>query len=109
MDYLAPYELIFRKVKNLSVEDNILEKIKFDLKKICFSSLARYTIEDKINMTKEEMQVLRDLSSREHIIIQKADKRNSIVILNKSDYVKKMKEILSDISKFKKLNVKPGK
>ena len=109
MDYLAPYELIFRNVKNLSVEDNILEKIKVDLKKICFSSLARYTFEDKINLTKEEMQVLRDLSSREHIIIQKADKRNSIVILNKSDYVKKMKEILSDISKFKKLNVKPGK
>ena len=55
------------------------------------------------------MQVLRDLSSREDIIIQKADKGNSVVILNKSDYFKRMKEILSDIDKFKKLNVKPGK
>ena len=33
-DYLAPYELMFRDVKNLSVEDNILERIKVDLKKI---------------------------------------------------------------------------
>ena len=27
-DYLVPYELLFRDVKNLSVEDNILERIK---------------------------------------------------------------------------------
>ena len=39
-------------------------------------------------MTKEEMQVLRDLSSREGIIIQKVDKGNSVVILSKSDYLK---------------------
>ena len=109
VDYLAPYELMFRDVKNLSVEDNILERIKVDLKKICFSSLDRYKFEDEINLTKEEMQILRDLSSREDIIIQKADKGNSVVILNKSDYLKRMKEILSDIDKFKKLNVKPGK
>ena len=108
-NYLAPYELLLRDAKNLSVEDNILARIKVDLKKICFSSLDRYKFEDKINLTKEEMQVLRDLSSHEYIIIQKADKGNSVVILNKSDYLKRMKEILSDIDKFEKLNVKQGK
>ena len=60
-DYLAPYELLLRDVKNLSVEDNILARIKIDLKKIFFSPLDRYKFEDKINLTKEEMQVLRDL------------------------------------------------
>ena len=55
------------------------------------------------------MQVLRDLSSHEDVIIQEADKGNSVVILNKSDYLKRMKEILSDIDKFKILNVNPGK
>ena len=35
-DYLARYELMFRDVKNLSVEDNILERIKVDLKKYAF-------------------------------------------------------------------------
>ena len=54
------------------------------------------------------MQVLRELLSREDMIIQKSDKGNSVVILNKGDYLKRMKEILSDIDKFKKLNVKPG-
>ena len=92
------------------MEDNILERIKVDLKKICFSSLDRYKFENKINLTKGHfLQVLSDLSSREDIIIQKADKGNSVVILNKSDYFKILKEILSDIDKFKKLNIKPGK
>ena len=52
---------------------------------------------------------MKDLPSRKDIIIQKADKGNSDVILNKSDYIKRMTEMLSDIDKFKKLIVKPGK
>ena len=88
---------MFRDVKNLSVEDNILKRIKVDLKKICFSSIDRYEFEDEINLTKEKMQVLRDLSSREELIIQKAGKGNSVVILNKSNYLKRMEEILRDI------------
>ena len=90
MDYLAPYELMFRYAKNLSVEDSILERIKVDLKKTCFSSLDRYKFEDQINLTKEEMQFLRELSPLEHIIIQQADKGNCAVILNKSDYLKRI-------------------
>ena len=108
-DYLAAYALLLRDVKNLPVEDEILEKIKVDLRKICFSFLDRCKFEDKFNLTKVEMHVLRGLQSRENIIIQKADKGNSAVILNKSDYLERMMEILSDIDKFKKLNVKPGK
>ena len=52
---------------------------------------------------------MKDLSSRKEIIIQKADKGNSVIILNKSDYIKRMTEMLSDIDKLKKLNVKPVK
>ena len=84
-DSLAAYELMIRDGKNLSVEDTILERIKGDLRKICFSSLDRRKFEDEINLTKEEIQVLRDLSTREDIIIQKTDKGNSAAILNKRD------------------------
>ena len=52
---------------------------------------------------------MKDLPSRKDIIIQKADKGNSDVILNKSDYIKRMIEMLSDTDKFKKLMVKPEK
>ena len=61
---------------------------------------------DELNITPDELKALKGLSSRKVFIIQKADKGNSVVILNKSDYIKRM---LSDTDKFKKLNVKPGK
>ena len=63
---------------------------------------------DELNITPDKLKALKDLSSRQDIIIQKADKGNSVVILNKSEYIKRMTEMLSDIDKFKKLNVKPG-
>ena len=98
---MAPYELLFRDIKNLSADDNILERVKVDLKNICFKSFESYRFENELNLTKEELQVLKELSSREDIIIQKADKGNSVVILNKSDYKKRMIEMLSDKEKFK--------
>ena len=39
------------------------------------------------------------------IIIQKADKGNTVVILNRKDYVCKMKNILNDSSKFHKVYI----
>ena len=62
-----------------------------------------------MNITPDKLKALKDLSSRKDIIIQKADKGKSAVILNKRDYIKRMTEMLLDIDKFKKLDVKPGK
>ena len=52
---------------------------------------------------------LNDLSANKDLIIQKSDKGNSVVLLNRNDYIKRLNEMLSDSSKFKKLNIKPGK
>ena len=52
---------------------------------------------------------LKGLSANKDLIIQKSDKGNSVVLLNRNDYIKRLNEMLSDSSKFKKLNVKPGK
>ena len=79
------------------------------MKKTCLSSFEKFNFKDELNITPDKLKALTDLSSGKDIIIQKADKGNSIVILNKSDYIKRMTEMLSDIDKFKKLNVKPGK
>ena len=87
--YLTPSELLFRDIKQLSNDDNILERVKVDLKKICFSSFENFKFKDELNITPDELKPLKDLSSRKDIIIYKAEKGNSFVILNKSDYIKK--------------------
>ena len=108
-DYLTPYELLFRDIKELSHDDSILERAKVNMKKICLSSFENFKFKDELNIDTDELKALKDLSSRKDIIIQKADKGNSVVILNNGDYIKRINEMLSDIDKFKKLIVKPGK
>ena len=49
-------------------------------------------------------RTLTTLKNDPNIVILKADKGNSIVILNKSDYTSKMNNILDDSSKFKLLS-----
>ena len=102
-DYLTPYELLLRDVKELSVDDNILERVKMDVKKICFSTFENFKFKDELNTTRDELKALRDLSSRKDIIIQKANKGNSVVILNKRpEHVKPLVDYMN--SKHKNIN-----
>ena len=75
---------------------------------VCLSSFENLKFKDELHITLDELKALKDLSSRKDIIIQKVDKGDSVVIFDKSDYIK-MTEMLSDIGKFKKRIVKPGK
>ena len=56
-------------------------------------------------ISKEEDVALKDLSTNKNLIIQKSDKGNSVVLLNRNNYVKRINEMLSDSSKFKKLDL----
>ena len=42
------------------------------------------------------------------MVIQKADKGNSIVIVEKNVYLRHMETILSNYNKFEKVNIKKG-
>ncbi|CAF3538239.1 unnamed protein product [Rotaria sp. Silwood1] len=55
------------------------------------------------NLSKEELAALKSLKSNNNIIICKADKGNSIVILDKETYMKKAEEILKG-KQFEPLN-----
>ena len=46
------------------------------------------------------------MSQNVHIVIQKSDKGNSIVIIDRDKYTKKMKNFLSDQNKFQEKTVK---
>ena len=59
---------------------------------------------------------MKDLSSNKDIILQQADKGNLVLLVNKADYTKRMKELLQqelvqqeDVSMFKEITVEPGK
>ena len=57
------------------------------------------------NLSKEEFTVLQNLSQNKDLIIQKSDKGNSVVIVQRQDYLEKM-NILSDQKKFSKVSLK---
>ena len=51
--------------------------------------------------------VLRNLRKNKDIVIKKPDKGNGVVILDRKLYDNAIQEIISDISKFEKLNKDP--
>jgi len=51
----------------------------------------------------EHFRALKSLRNNEDIIITKADKGGNCVILQKSDYISKMEDVLNDETKFTKL------
>ena len=97
-DYMTPSELFYREIRKLPIEDHELEKLKTEIKKEAYSSFDNYNFWNELNINKEEYLALKGLSSNKNIILQKADKGNSVVLVNKADYIKRMKEFLSDVS-----------
>ena len=59
------------------------------------------------NLTKDEFKAIRELKSeREHIILR-ADKGVVLVVMDRKEYIRKMKEILDDTNTYRSLNTDP--
>lgn len=109
-DYLLPFELLHRDISSLPVINGDSESVKTRLKDIALSSFYNYNGNPTPqNLTRAETLALKSLRENKEIVIQKSDKGNSVVILNRVDYNQKMVEILSDSTKFRKLDLKQGK
>ena len=61
------------------------------------------------NLTVSQFKALRQLSKNKDIVIQKADKGNTIVILDKISYISATEETLNDQTKFSNLEILAGK
>ena len=81
------------------------EFIKSRLRDSTFSSCKETIKTFEKNLPKGEFDSLKILLKNKDIIIQKAVKGNTVVILNRKDYVCKMKNILNDSSKFGKVYI----
>ena len=60
------------------------------------------------NLSPGERKALFDLSHDENIIIKKADKSSSVVIMNRSDYIKEVERQLKNDKYYQKLNEDPS-
>ena len=58
-----------------------------------------------LNISKAELSALKKLSKNKNIVILRPDEGNGVVILNRIDYINKVESLLSDASKFKKLDI----
>ena len=108
-DYLINFELLFRNsVESKSIKDGELQEFKSKLRTLSLQSLKYYNRKKKKleNITEDEYNALLELSSLDEVIIQKADKGNVIVLVDKKDYLVKMESLLSDTSKFKPVDFK---
>ena len=104
-DYMLPFELLYRDVDFLEVANLDKEFIKSRLRDSAFSSYKDTGKTFEKNLPKAEFDALKILLKNKDIIVQKADKGNTVVILNRKDYVCKMKSILNDSSKFHKVYI----
>ena len=103
-DYLVQFELFFRDIRNLEILSNEdLDFVKAKTKEAALSSYRSYINNVPQNLSKEEFTALQNLSKNKDLIIQKSDKGNSVVIVQRQDYLEKMNDILSDQNKFSKV------
>ena len=83
-----------------------LDFVKTKTKETSLSSFRQYNKNPQQNLSKEELTALTNLSKNKHIIIQKSGKGNSVVIVDKDTYIKRMENLLSDQKKFEKVTLK---
>ena len=68
VDYLLPFEMVYRDIKTMDITSSDIDIIKVALKEYAYSFLK------KLNLSRNEYNALKNLSSLKNIIIQKSDK-----------------------------------
>ena len=106
-DYLTNFELFYRSIRNLDVLSNgDLDFVKTKIKDAAQSPFRFYNANVPQNLSDKELEALDRLSKNKNLVIQKADKGNSMVLVDRDVYVKHMENSLKDNTKFEKVDVK---
>ena len=98
-DYLVNFELFYRNIHNLGILSN--EDLDFVKTRTKLSSYRNYNNNVLQHLSKEELLALQNLRKNKNIIIQKSDKGNSVVTVDKADCLDKMENLLNDTRKSK--------
>ena len=108
-DFLLQFEL-YRDTLQFNLPSEKRDFLKNKLKDICFSTLNSYNF-DKVNtnLTESEAKALKELMRHKDLVIQKANKGNTVVITDRENYLKGIKSLLSDNTKFMPLDLDQSK
>ena len=106
LDVRTSFECFYRQFCN-SMPGNCVSRLKQRLKGLCYTYIYRYQSHMFHNLSKEEFQAFQRLKKRDDIVFCKPDKGNGVVILNKTDYNRKIQALINDKSKFKQLKEDP--
>ena len=103
-EFLLTLELLFRDVKQ---EDLTCAR----LLDTALSSNESFSSEQSPseNLAASEFKALRHLSKNKNTVIQKADKGNTTVRLDKISYISAIEDLLKDHTKFSKLDIPAGR
>ena len=110
-EYLTEFELLYRSTLDFSMSSEETDRFKTKLKEIALSSYKLFNdnCQYENNLSVEEIRSLKNLMRYETIVIQKADKGNTIVITDKEKYIEGVKNVISDNTKFVRINTPPEK
>ena len=101
-EFLLPFELLFSDIKREDLCKEDMSVIKARLLDTALTSYQNFyrDQEPPENLTSSEFKALKCLSKNKGIIIQKTDKGNTVVILDKCSYISVTEEIPYDNSSF---------
>ena len=101
-DYLVNFELFYRNICNLGILSNKdLDFGKARTKEAAICSYWNYNNNGPQHLSKEEFLALQNLLKNKNIVIQKSDKDNSVVVVDKADYLDKIDNLLNNMEIWK--------
>ena len=109
LKHLVDFELFYGNIDNPKIlsGDN-LDYIKTKIKDLALTSLLNYSVITPQHLSNEEFEGLKNLSAIWNSIIQKGDKGNPVVLVEKDVYIRTIEKILDNATKFEKMKVKKG-
>ena len=116
--YLLDFENLYKDLGKLDIftglnnerESTARESFKTEFRNLAFTSFSNFKKKSpKSNLTPNEIAALKSLKKDKSIVICKPDKGNAVVVMDRTDYVRKVMVILNDGSKFKKVEADPFK
>ena len=109
-EFLLPLELLFCDIKREDLCTEGMSLIKTRLLDTALTSYQNFSSDrdPPKNLTPPEFKAFQRLSRNKSMPIQKADKGNTVVILDNSSYISAIEEILNDNSMFPKLDIPAG-